>query len=150
MAEIVTSVQEVADLLRARTKVSLGDESGAFSANTRPTSDQVTSILAQAKRTVVGAIGTSTPCTDDLAATTAAVIHQRAAMQVELTYYPEQVNTNHSPYEQLKDLYQEELKQLIEAIAETCGKGIGAEGISNQLPSFGYGNAPLLGKRTRL
>lgn len=148
MPPIDTDPDAVAALLRTRTMDENGVEGGVFTETTRPTLEQVEHLVEEARRKVVGIIGTAEPCTADLTADAANVVHLRAAMLVELSYFPEQINTNRSPYEQLKDLYDTDVKSLAEAIAETCGTGIGEEGVNNQVPSYGYGEAPVIGKRT--
>lgn len=149
MPEIVPDIANVSALLRTRTKDDVGNETGVFSANTRPTLASATALLNKAKGIVVGKIGTSEPCTSELATDAAGVIEQRCALMIELSYFSEQINTNRSPYEQIKALYDQDLKDLIEAIAEQCGSGIGEPGTNGQLPSYDYGNAPILGKRTQ-
>lgn len=148
MASISTSITAVAALLRTRTKDDVGNELGVFSSATRPTADQVAELLAEATRRVVSMIGTDEPCEEDLALDAATLIHQRTAMMIELSYFPEQINTDRSPYQQIKELYDGDIKSLIEAVAERCGTGVGEEGVGSQVPLFDYGDSVLIGKRT--
>lgn len=145
---IETSADAVAAILRTRTKDDDGNESGVFSADTRPTLAQVEEILAEAKRVVVSAIGTDEPCEQDLADTAATLAHQRAVLMIELSYFPEQINTNRSPYDQIKSLYDQDIKSLVEAVAERCGTGIGEPGVSGQLPLWDYPNSRPMGMGT--
>ncbi len=148
MPEITPDITKVSALLRTRTKDDVGGEAGEFSEATRPTDTQVIALLEDAANLVTGKIGTTEPCTDALATDAAHVIHLRTALMIEISYFPEQINSNRSPYEQIKALYDTDLKDLIEAIAETCGGGIGEPGVGNGMPSYDYGNAPIIGKRT--
>lgn len=145
---IETDINAVAAILHARTKDDVGNELGVFTSATRPTAAQVTDLLIRAKRSVVNVIGTAEPCTADLAADAANLIHLRAAMMVELSYFPEQVASNRSHYEQLKALYDGDIVTLAEAVAEICGTGTGEPGVGGQLPAYDYGESPTIGKRT--
>ena len=150
MPAITPDITKVSALLRTRTKNDVGSEAGEFSTTTRPTLVQATALLGDAKNIVTGKIGTAEPCTDELALDAAHVIHLRCALMIELSYFPEQINTNRSPYEQIKALYDSDLRDLIEAIAEECGTGIGEPGLGGQMPSYDYGDSELIGKRTVL
>lgn len=135
--------------MRTRTKNRLGNELGEFTEETKPTLEAAEKILETATSKVVGKIGTAEPCSDELAGDAAACIHLLAAMMIELTYFPEQVDSNRSPYEKYKELYDEDLATLTEAVAEQCGTGTGEADDGSILPLWNYGNGPLLGNRTR-
>jgi hypothetical protein len=45
------------------------------------------------------------------------------AMLVELSYFPNQIGSDRSPYEKYKELYDEGMEALTEAIAENCDSG---------------------------
>lgn len=156
MPTFEVTVEQVGSLLRARTLDGNGVERGTFLPktgqeadlnNTRPTAEQVEHIIARATNRVVARIGTREPCTADLAESAAGVVALQAALMVELTYFPEQVQSNRSPYEQMKDMFTEELRDLAEAIHETCGTGIGDEGTDNQGPAFDYGPYVPIGRQ---
>ena len=89
---------DVAVLLRARTKDSEGREVGVFNEDTRPSLDAVEQQIALAEQVVRTRIGGySEGCSEAYA--TAVVF--TAACQIEKSYFPEQVRTERSPYEQL-------------------------------------------------
>lgn len=136
-------------MVRTRTKNRLGNELGVFTTETKPTLVEAEKILNSATKKVVATIGSSTPCTDELADDATACIHLRAAMMIELTYFPEQVESNRSPYEKYKELYDEDLKVLVENMAEQCGTGSGEADDGSILPAFYYGCSPRIGNRTR-
>lgn len=114
----------VAQLLRARTKDSSGREIGEWSDDTRPTLDEVQGICDTANGELGAAIGGSTPTTCAKGATgTAALL---AAMLVELSYFPEQVRSDRSAYQEYKLLYDAQLAALQQCIA-SGGEGGGVE-----------------------
>lgn len=98
-------VDMVASFLRARTRDDEGVEVGTFNSDTRPTDEQVTSIIDTAAADMAGCSGDWIP--DSLDPKSQGVIALRAAMIVELSYWPEQISTDQSPYAQLKELYDE-------------------------------------------
>jgi hypothetical protein len=105
----------VGGLLRTRTIIPTGQELGYFTMETRPTSEEVQGLIQVAVRDVSRDLGREVPAEfyDDARGLTAL----RTAMLVELTYFPEQVAANISPYEQYKVLYDENLIKLLEAIS---------------------------------
>lgn len=127
------TVANVGALLRARTKDTNGNELGTFTADTRPTGTQVEDLINTAA--------------DDVASTlpdqldpkywerAAAVSTLGAALKVELSYFPEQVATGRSPYTQLKEMYNDELKRLVNAVqgGDSAVDG-GAGGAGSAMP----------------
>lgn len=99
----VPSVDDVGAILRTRTKDNVGNETGTFTANTRPTDQQVLTLIGQAYDDVVGVIDDDIPATAFRDARSAIAL--RAAMMVELSFWPDQVPLGRSPYAQLKELY---------------------------------------------
>jgi len=154
MATTAPTTAEVAAWVPTRTTV-LGNRQNDFTADTEPTGDQVDILAAAAASHVDSQIGDITECSEyqNLGEPTA-VAALYTAMLVELTYFPEQVGTNRSPYAQLKELWDERLEQLREAIEEICGDvpgdtGEEGEGGGFQTPAW-YFDSPLtpLGKRS--
>jgi hypothetical protein len=117
-------VDEVGALLRARTKDTLGNEIGTFTPDTRPTDTQVTNLIVQATGHVKARIGGEL-CESGRAAGLEAdanrLIALYAAMLVELSYFPEQVERDHSPYSRFKALWDEGIASLIENERLLCG-----------------------------
>lgn len=105
---------DVAALLRSRTKDLNGNELDAFTADTRPTDVQVDQLIAMAVTEVTGQVGTSAwgPCGP--AATS--LIAVRAAMWVELSYFPEQVRSDRSVYAELAAQWTEGLAALLACV----------------------------------
>lgn len=96
-----------------------------FTDDTVPTDTQVDAIIAGAVRDTVAAIGTLENCgadnVADLKDAAMAVATLRAAMRVERTYFPDQLVTDRSPYNAIRDELKDKLKTLIEAVSENCG-----------------------------
>lgn len=147
------SVAEVGALLRARTKDDGGNELGTFTAATRPTNAQVEYLISQATGHVASKVGTTDElCTPELTSKARHVTVLYTALLIELTYFPEQVARNISPYSQHKVLYDDAEKELLEGYAEKCGGGGDGEvvGGDGSLPSYGFGDDTLIGRRTIL
>jgi hypothetical protein len=96
------TVDEVAALLRARTKDLDGVEVGTFNDNTRPTGTEAESIIDMAMDEISGITGRHAGACSNLAHTMATI---RAAMWIEVSYWPEQVPTGRSVYQALADQY---------------------------------------------
>jgi len=100
---------DVAALLRARTQDNTDLEAGAWSVDTRPTLAEVERLLAMATAVVLGQTGdlTQLPCTtaEDIRTQAATGVALLAAMLVELSYFPEQVNSSRSAYQQYQELF---------------------------------------------
>jgi hypothetical protein len=107
------SVADVAALLRARTKNSAGEEVGTFNDDTRPTSPQVLTLIGQAVVDVQTVMGVSPP--DYLADAAKSTATLRAAMCVELSYYPEQVRNDRSAYHDYAQMYEAQVRGLQDA-----------------------------------
>lgn len=118
---------QVAQLLRARTKDSTGRELGAWTDDTRPTLTEVEGIIEQAVAQLAATVSSSIPDTcKNGASSTAALL---AAMLVELSYFPEQVRTDRSAYVEYKNLYDENVLALRKCV-DTGGATAGGEGFT--------------------
>lgn len=140
MPEWITTVDDVASHVRARTKNHLGDEVGTFNDDTRPTEAAVQTLIDTSAGHVAIQIGTAEPCTETLAVQAQEMTALYAAMKVELTYFPEQIQNNRSPYPQLKELYDEGIGGLKAQVIEQCGVGGSDPETTDDtsLPSYGY------------
>lgn len=157
------AVADVARLLRARTKDDKGDEVGTFTSETRPTDEQVEEHIGAA----VALVGTHLPPMGTIdqvyAPAIAALTAYRAALQIEKSYYPEQVRSDRSAYEHLRQEYLDDLAALVESLASagstsgSAGSDAGSEWTPTFLRVFGsvaapgsvitwpYGRAPIVG-----
>jgi hypothetical protein len=124
------TTQDVAAELPVRVKDQLGETAEDFSDDSVPTQAQVETIIAGAVRDTVTAVGTLEACdadnVDDLRESAGDVARLRAAMRVERTFFPEQVGTNLSSYNAIRDELKDKLPALIEAVSENCGTSGGA------------------------
>lgn len=144
---------DVAAELRARVKDSGGIELADFSADTRPSNEQVMLLIVKAVGDVVGRTGTLESCTadniDDLRQAASDMATLRAAMRIERSFFPEQLRGDQSPYNALKAEYDEGMKSLVEAVGESCGGGGGdAVGGVGNLPASYFDDRALVGPGT--
>jgi hypothetical protein len=117
---------DVAAFLRARTYLDSGEQEGEFTADTRPTFVQVETLINQAANEVSARLGQEVE-DDALRAFARNIVAIRAAMMIELSYFPEQADEDATTvYKELKSLYESELANLIEALPDTAStsKGI--------------------------
>lgn len=136
VSEYRPGVEEVGAILRARTVDTSGAETGTFTPLTRPTDEQVAHLIEGALRTVSGLAGEDLPA--GVREQAMNVVALRTALMIELTYFPEQVPTGRSPYDRLKELFDEELKALIQA-AQQAGGGDEAGSVDDtKVPVFGF------------
>lgn len=99
------TVGQIGALLRTRTVDTSGNELGTFTNATRPTALQVDQLARAAASTLSTYIGNEIPV--DLLSDASDLAAIRAAMLIELGYFPEQVTSGRSPYEQYKALWDE-------------------------------------------
>lgn len=139
------SSDDVAALLRARTKDLDGKELGVFSGNTRPTDTEVDRLITMAYAEVTGQTGVNLG--DRCAPSAQALITIRAAMWVELSYFPEQVRSDRSVYIELADQWTAGMPSLMDCVAGNIapdGSG-GAAGLRfGSLPISGWTATPPL------
>lgn len=155
-SDYTPDLPQVGAIVRTRTKTAAGREAGTFNpesevdtpTETRPTAEQATELIALATDKMEGLIGPDVPDgpdpddVDSLRKMAKRVTSILAAMFVELTFFPEQVNSGRSPYPQLKELFDQELGELTNAIQAVGGVAVdpGAEALEHPLPSFYFPN----------
>jgi hypothetical protein len=130
------AVEDVAALLRARTKDAEGREVGTFNDETRPTDVEVEIHIDAA----IGLVSVRFPPTLDVRWQPAfrSLVAYRAALRVEKSYFPEQIRTDRSPYDELRQEYLDDLEALSAAVAgsgEDAGYGNTGAG-SEWTPTF--------------
>ena len=103
-------------------------EVGTWTATTRPTLVEVEQTLAMCQGIVLGQTGdvTALVCVtaDDVRCQAATAVTMLAAMLIELSYFPEQVASNRSAYEQYAALWNQLMPALVESVAECLGGGV--------------------------
>lgn len=142
VSEYTPTVADAAAYLRARTKTRGGSEAGTFNSQTvadadrtRPTAEQVTAHIADIVGQMSGVIGVDILAAQQEAARRVASLG--TAMLIELTYWPEQVNSGRSTYPQLKELYDERWENLLTALGISTDAGGGAVSVDAGYPSYG-------------
>lgn len=105
------TVDAVAALLRARTKDDLGNE-GEFTGRTRPTYEEVQTLIGMARDDVVVEVGVEADVPERWRSSVRTLITLRAAMLVELTYFPEQIENNKSAYTAYERMYLRRIEKM--------------------------------------
>ena len=103
------TIDEVAALIPSRARAANGRIS-TFDETTQPTGDQVQSIIDRSGDKLEAKFGEPV---DALKASAKDVIALRAAMLVELTYFADQIRADRSPYQELKQLYEEAVTDFL-------------------------------------
>jgi len=147
IVEWVATPEDVAAILRARTKDDTGRELGVWSDSTRPTLPEVQQLIDLAAAQIAGPSGPGDRC----APICRAAIAYQAACLIELSYFPEQVRSDRSPYSELKDLLDQTLEALTACVEGGASGGSqgGGEGYSYhslnvdpETTAMYYGGAP--------
>jgi hypothetical protein len=112
-------VDDVAALLRARTLDDNGDELGTFNDNTRPTGQAVGNLIDQAADDLAIRVGAAIPFELELRAKT--LVAKRAAADIELSYFPQQIDSDQSAYRQLIADYLNGVDSLQKAVRRESG-----------------------------
>jgi hypothetical protein len=115
VATIDATPANVAALLRARTKDAGGNELGQWTPETRPTLAQVQETLDLSAGVVTARVGEPV---DACASSFAVAVIFEAACIIEKSYFPEQVESGRSQYDQLRA----EADALLEGVRE-CQAG---------------------------
>jgi hypothetical protein len=118
---------DVAAVLRARTRDDTGTELGTWTSATRPTDAEVERLIAMAAGEISDADGPGEMCAGRCRT---AVIYRTACL-IELSYFPEQVRSDRSPYTELKELADAALEALHTCISSgSADGGVGGVGYS--------------------
>jgi hypothetical protein len=116
----------VAAILRARTRgiasrdAQVAGEQDAFTSLTRPTYNQVTELIGLAVGDLSGLMAGRTPCTDELTLAAGSAAAYRAAMLVEISYFPEQTNSDQTAFKALSKLWDDASKSVAKAVVARC------------------------------
>lgn len=135
------TVDDVAALLRARTKDASGQEIGTFTDATRPTDAEVEQLITNGCAKVAALVGWDIPAEAWPEALHLASLV--AACEVELSYFPEQVRNDRSAFAQLWQLYTADVQAFVdyvEAISPpgTIGAGMGSIPALSSTVDFAY------------
>jgi len=125
------TVAQVASHIMSRTVDQYGNRLGTFTADTTPTDTEVQSIIEITMPEIADIIGDDIPeyLWDD-AATVSSI---RVAMQVEIAFYSEQVNSARSAYPLLKEKFEATSENLTKQVtaADSGSTGAIVSGVAN-------------------
>lgn len=134
VSDYTPTVQDIAGMLRARTRNAAGDLVRDFTDETIPTAEDVQGLIESAIDDVSGAIGTDIPT--EFLDTAKVLVVYLASANVELSYWPEQASAVNSMYDKLMDRYNTKLAALLEDLSGTSGEGK-ADGTDIAVDEFG-------------
>lgn len=114
------TIEQIGALLYERTADSVGNKLGTFTETTRPTATNVSSIIERAVGTVSSTVGNEIP--ESCWEMARSLVALRAAMLIEVSFFPEQIRADKSPFESYRKMYEFDLADLRKAVAE-AGSG---------------------------
>lgn len=125
------TVKEVATHILARTVNQYGVRLGTFTIDTTPTQAEAEQVIAITMPEIADAVGETIP--EFLWDDTQVVASIKAAMQIEIAFFPEQIASNRSPYNALNVKYTAALDNLVHqvSVAGTGSEGTVVAGASN-------------------
>lgn len=107
------SLAQVGAQIRARTVNDVGKELGTFTAETRPTAEQVDKLIQTVAEEVLDVFAGTIPLSSYPAARR--VIELEVAAQIEAAYFPEQTSTSDTTYPQLRALADNARRAMVNA-----------------------------------
>jgi hypothetical protein len=118
------TVDDVAALIRARTKDASANEIGTFTDATRPTDVEVEQLITNGCAKVAALAGGWTIPADaqEEARHLASLV---AACEVELSYFPEQIRTDRSAYNNLWAMFQGDSQAFVDFVSSLSPPGAG-------------------------
>lgn len=125
------SLEDVAALLRARTKTRMGGEVGMFTADTRPTDLEVRRLMSFAAVDMAPCIGDPATVPVQYHEPLSLVVAIKTAMLIELSYFPEQVAQDRSAYAEYERLH----TFMKEALCTSIGDDPNVTGTSQDIPT---------------
>lgn len=144
ISEWTPEVREIATLVRARTKDRFGAEVGTFNEDTKPNGEQASEMIQSAVQELAPSFGQDIPDAlrgerDELRRGAKTCVSLLAAMNIEMSLYPEQVSRNLSSYGALEARFRRLFPLIRDAIAEAGGatSGDATAGGSNR-PSYEF------------
>lgn len=146
------TVDDVAALIRARTKDASMNELGTFTDKTRPTDAEVEQLITNGCAKVATLVGWTLPADAEHEAQHLAALW--TACEIELGYWPEQVRSERSPFAQLLAMFEYDVGPFVDYVAQLTPAGggtVGARSGTFYTPSYtaayaytyGYGTGPL-------
>ena len=119
-ADYRPTVADLAAIMQARTYDGNGDDqTGSFTADTRPTQEQAETVIGLALGFVSGRLGT---VPDSLGEMATSIVALRAAMLVETSYFPNETGGEDSAYAAYRDQYRDALVDYDAAVDRNVGE----------------------------
>lgn len=145
LSDFTPSVEDVASHMRGRLNDQFDNEFDTFTAESNPPLKWVEGELARGARRVASHIGTAI-CNGGDAARQAELYADAKdlaalaiAVKAERSFFPDQMQSEISPYKAMLAEYKESIATLIEAVAEHCGGGGGESvGGTGPMPSSNF------------
>jgi hypothetical protein len=128
------SLEDVAALLRARTKTRMGGEVGMFTADTRPTDIEVRRLMSFAAVDMAPCIGDPDTLPVKYHEPLSLVVAMKTAMLIELSYFPEQVAQDRSAYAEYETMH----TYMKEALCSSIGDDPSVTGTSQDIPTGSF------------
>ena len=148
----VPTVDDVGALIRTRTKDQFGNELGTFTADTRPTDDQVLVLIGQAYDYVTARVDTDLP--EESWSPARSCVALKAAMLVELSYWPDQIPLNQSPYSMLRQEFEGangdggEMAGLVQSVTRENEELVAGETPQTNSAQYSFEDPNTVGMRT--
>lgn len=137
----VPSLSAIGQVIMSRTKDTFGNLNGTFTSGTTPDNLQAAAAAANAAKDLSMLIGDVVP--ESLIDDAQRVAAIKAAMDIEVAFYSDQVNTGRSVYPQLEKRYEAELASLTKQMTMVTEGGVAVveEGPSLR-PSWNFTDPP--------
>ncbi len=136
VADFTPTHEEVGSVAMMRTRDDVGTETGTFDDSTRPTYDQAQMLIQKAVEDVKSKIGDNIP--EPVWEMARDLVALRAAMLIELVYFASEVAQNRSPYTNYKQLYDEQLTEVVNAVRVQEAGQISGDEPSISMARYGY------------
>lgn len=128
--DIKPSLADVAALIHARTKNQYDKLEGTFTTETRPTATQVTALIDRSAQVVSLELGVPQSRMGSLLDQAKAVVAVRTAWQIEVSFFPNQVESGDSSAANLREMYESDLALLGIAARDNQAGGFRARTMS--------------------
>lgn len=131
------SLSDVAALDLARTKDDVGKILETFTDKTTPTDEQTNKLIDKAVADLMPFLGTDIP--DSQIANARNLVALKTVMYIELTHYGTEVAQQRSPYQHYKDLLEEQLPWVVDAIEAIEAGADEADNVElGDLPAYSF------------
>lgn len=117
-------------LIHARTKDRFDNWTGTFTADTQPTAEQAQALIDRSAKVVSLELGVPHSTMGPLLEQAKSVVAVRAAWQIEVSFFPNQVEAGDSSADHLRTMYENDLASLAVAAKDNQAGGIRARTMS--------------------